>query len=47
MAYDQLTGFEEQLHVALDNMPDALVFTDENLNIVFCNDRFKEICGAT
>ena len=32
---------EAQLHVALDNMPGALVFTDENLKIVFCNDRFK------
>src|SRR5215203_194877 len=32
---------EAQLHVALDNMPGALVFTDENLRIVFCNDRFK------
>jgi class 3 adenylate cyclase/PAS domain-containing protein len=32
---------EAQLHVALDNMPGALVFTDEDLRIVFCNDRFK------
>ena len=24
-------------------MPGALVYTDENLNIVFCNDRFKEM----
>src|SRR5262245_46488478 len=37
---------EAQLHVALDNMPSALVYTDENLNIVFCNDRFKEMYPA-
>jgi adenylate cyclase len=24
-------------------MPGALVYTDENLNVVFCNDRFKEM----
>ncbi|MDX1402262.1 MAG: PAS-domain containing protein, partial [Kiloniellales bacterium] len=35
--------FEAQLHVALDNMPGALVYTDEALNIVFCNERFKEM----
>jgi len=34
---------EDQLRVALDNMPGALVYTDEQLNIVFCNDRFKEM----
>ena len=37
------TGVEDQLHVALDNMPGALVYTDEDLNIVVCNDRFKEM----
>jgi PAS domain-containing protein len=31
------------LKVALDNTPGALVYTDEDLNIVFCNDRFKEM----
>ena len=31
------------LQVALDNMPGALVYTDENLNIVFCNDRFRDM----
>ena len=31
------------LRIALDNMPGALVFTDDELNIVFCNDRFKEV----
>jgi PAS domain-containing protein len=34
---------EIQLHVALDNMPGALVYTDDKLNIVFCNDRFREM----
>ncbi len=34
---------EDQLRVALDNMPGALVYTDKDLNIVFCNDRFKEM----
>jgi class 3 adenylate cyclase len=38
-----LAAKESQLHVALDNMPGALVYTDRNLNIVFCNDRFKEM----
>ena len=27
-------------------MPGALVYTDENLNIVVCNDRFKEMYRA-
>ena len=39
----QPTGVEAQLRVALDNMPGALVYTDDDLNIVFCNDRFKEM----
>ena len=38
-----LAAKEAELHVALDNMPGALVYTDEQLNIVFCNDRFKEM----
>jgi PAS domain S-box-containing protein len=37
---------ETQLHVALDNMPGALVYTDDDLNIVFCNERFREMYGA-
>jgi class 3 adenylate cyclase len=37
---------EEQLHVALDNMPGALVYTDEDLNIVLCNEHFKEMYPA-
>ncbi len=39
----QSAGLEAQLHVALDNMPGALVYTDEDLNIVICNERFKEM----
>jgi PAS domain-containing protein len=31
------------LQVALDNMPGGLAYTDEDLNIVFCNDRFREM----
>ena len=36
------TESERQLQIALDNMPGALVYTDNDLNIVFCNDRFRE-----
>ena len=39
----QQSRAEAQLHVALDNMPGALVYTDADLNLVFCNDRFKEM----
>jgi adenylate cyclase len=35
-----------QLRVALDNMPGALAYTDDDLNIVFCNDRFREMYSA-
>ena len=43
MADDQVAGFEAQLQLALDNMPGALVYTDEHLNIVFCNEQFKKM----
>jgi PAS domain-containing protein len=43
LAEIQLADKEVQLHVALDNMPGALVHTDANLRIVVCNDRFKEM----
>ncbi|HXF54210.1 MAG TPA: PAS-domain containing protein [Hyphomicrobiaceae bacterium] len=39
----QSAGAEAQLKVALDNMPGALAYTDDNLNFVFCNDRFREM----
>jgi class 3 adenylate cyclase/PAS domain-containing protein len=38
-----LADKQAQLHVALDNMPGALVHTDGDLRIVVCNDRFKEM----
>jgi class 3 adenylate cyclase len=37
---------EAQFHLALDNMPGALVYTDADLDIVFCNDRFREMYPA-
>ena len=43
---EQHNGADARLHVALDNMPGALVYTDEDLNIVFCNERFKEMYPA-
>src|SRR5512136_760200 len=43
LADHQPAVVERQLHVALDNMPGALVYTDENLNFVLCNDRFREM----
>jgi class 3 adenylate cyclase/PAS domain-containing protein len=39
----ELAKKEGQLHIALDNMPGALAYTDEALNIVLCNDRFAEM----
>jgi adenylate cyclase len=36
-------ALEAQLHIALDNMPGALVYTDGALDVVFCNERFKEM----
>ena len=45
-AEQEVARKEAQLHVALDNMPGALVYTDEELNIVVCNDRFAEMYPA-
>ena len=45
-AEQALAAKEAQLLVALDNMPGALVYTDEDLSIVFCNDRFREMYGV-
>jgi class 3 adenylate cyclase/PAS domain-containing protein len=42
----QIAAAEAQLHVALDNMPGALVYTDDDLNIVVCNDRFRKMYAA-
>ena len=38
-----LADKEAQLHVALDNMPGALAYTDADLKMVVCNERFKEM----
>jgi PAS domain S-box-containing protein len=37
---------EAQLRLVFDNMPGGLVYTDEELNVVFCNDRFTDIYQA-
>jgi adenylate cyclase len=37
---------EAQFHAALDNMPGALVYTDDAMNVVFCNERFKDMYPA-
>ena len=42
----ELAEREARIHVALDNMPGALAYTDADLNIVFCNDRFREMYAA-
>jgi PAS domain-containing protein len=42
----QASDTEAQLHVVLDNMPGALVYTDDELNIVICNRRFREMYKA-
>ena len=42
-----VTRKEAQLHVALDNMPGALAYTDDELNIVFCNNTLhRNVSGA-
>lgn len=45
-AVRQIEAAEARLHVALDNMPGALVYTDDELNIVICNDRFRDMYAA-
>lgn len=42
----QLAAAEAQLHVALENMPGALVYTDDDLNVIICNARFREMYRA-
>ncbi|MGE3150425.1 MAG: PAS-domain containing protein [Pseudorhodoplanes sp.] len=42
-AEQELAQKETQFHLALDNMPGALAYTDPDLNFVFCNGRFKEM----
>jgi len=36
-------SFDTRLQIALDNMPGALAYTDDELNIIFCNNRFREM----
>jgi class 3 adenylate cyclase/PAS domain-containing protein len=36
----ELARSEAEFHVALDNMPGALVYTDDEQRLVLCNDRF-------
>ena len=43
LAEEVLADKQAQLHVAMDNMPGALVYTDAELRFVVCNDRFKEM----
>jgi PAS domain-containing protein len=43
MADRHPTDVDGQLHLVLDNMPGALVYTDADLRIVVCNNRFKEM----
>src|SRR5688572_28334566 len=40
---DAASAVAEHLRVALDNMPGALVYTDAELNVVFCNERFRHM----
>jgi class 3 adenylate cyclase len=42
-AEENLALREAELHLALDNMPGALVYTNDALDVVFCNDRFADI----
>ena len=42
-AQQALAETEAQLRLTLDSLPGALIYTDDDLNIVFCNDRFVEI----
>jgi adenylate cyclase len=43
LAQQDYAAKEARFHLALDSMPGALVYTDEQLNIVVCNDRFREM----
>jgi class 3 adenylate cyclase/PAS domain-containing protein len=42
----ELAEKESQLRLVLDSMPGLLVYTDEDLNIVLCNERFIEVYQA-
>ena len=42
----ELAEKEAQFRIALDSMPGLLVYTDEDLNVVLCNERFSEMYQA-
>ena len=42
-AEQEVARKEAQLRVAMDNMPGALAYTDEDLNVVVHNERFAEM----
>ena len=46
LAKRELAEKEALFRVALDSMPGLLVYTDEDLNIVLCNERFSEMYRA-
>ena len=45
-AEEALAEKEAHIRLVFDNMPGAIVYTDEELNIVVCNDRFADIYQA-
>ena len=45
-AEEALAEKEAHIRLIFDNMPGAVVYTDEELNIVVCNDRFADIYQA-
>lgn len=42
-AEEELASKEAQLRLVFDNMPGAIIYTDEELNLVACNDRLADI----
>src|SRR5688572_1434400 len=42
-ADSRTTATADQLRIVLDHMPGALAYTDADLRIVLCNDRFREM----
>ena len=45
-AEEALAEKEAHIRLVFDNMPGAIVYTDEEFNIVVCNDRFADIYQA-
>ncbi len=42
-AEQALASKEEELRLTLDSLPGSLIYTDEDLNIVFCNDGYRDV----